>query len=435
MSKLPHIVIVGGGAGGLELAIRLGKTLGKQQTANITLVDKTLTHFWKPLLHEIAAGTLDSHEDELNYLTHASQYHFNFQLGEFNGLNRTGRKIHLGAVKNIQGDTIVPDRDLSYDILLIAVGSVSNDFGIQGVKQNCFFLDNREQADYFQQQFIKNLMRAQNQTEPLAPGQLGIAIIGGGATGVELAAELHYTIKQAVAYGLDRINPERDVKVTVIEAAPRILAMLPKRLSEAVTRELHQLGITVLTDERVTEVSAEGVRTQSGKVIPAYMKIWAAGIRGPDFLKNLDGLEVNRLNQLMVKPTLQTTLDENIFAFGDCATCPQKNKEFPVPPRAQAAHQQALLLAKSLARKLQGKKLLDYKYRDYGSLITLSRYDVLGNLMGVVGSYMIEGKLARFVYLSLYRRHQIELYGLWRTLLIMISDFLTRRVKPRLKLH
>jgi NADH dehydrogenase len=232
MKSVSRIVIVGGGAGGLELAMRLGKKLGKSNQAIITLVDKSLTHLWKPLLHEVAAGTLDSHEDELSYLTHASSSHFNFQLGEMIGLNRNARKIILGSVFNKSGDELVPGRELSYDILIIAVGSISNDFNIDGVKQYCSFLDNRKQADQFQQFFLRNLMRAQNQTTPLTPGQLDIAIVGGGATGVELAAELHYTIRQAVAYGLDRIDPEHDVKLTLIEAANRILAVLPERFQQ-----------------------------------------------------------------------------------------------------------------------------------------------------------------------------------------------------------
>lgn len=435
MTKKPHIVVIGGGAGGLELAVRLGNKLGKKNKAKITLVDKSLTHLWKPLLHEVAAGTLDPRVDEVNYLAHASQNHFSFQLGEFHSLNREKKQFSLVPVFNAQREEIAPARSLSYDILVIAVGSVSNDFNIPGVKEYCFFLDSREQADLFHQRFIKNLMQAQNQTTPIAEGQLDIAIVGGGATGVELAAELHYTTEQAVGYGLDRIDPKKDVKLSVIEAGERILSALPKRLSNAVTKELKNIGVHIYTHEKITEVTEKGLKTFDGKFIPAYLKIWAAGIRAPEFLKNLNGLETNRINQLVVKPTLQSTRDANIFALGDCADCPQLKKEKPVPPRAQAAHQQANLLTHSLIRKLKGESLLEYHYKDYGSLITLSRYDVLGNLMGGVVSFMIEGKLARLVYISLYRLHQVALFGPFRAFLISISDFLTKKVKPRMKLH
>lgn len=436
MQKLPHIVIVGGGAGGIELAMLLGKKLGKRKQAVITLVDKSLTHLWKPLLHEVAAGTLDSHGDELNYLAHASLNHFQFQLGEMNGLDRSRREISLAPVRNDQGDEISPARTLQYDILVMAVGSTANDFGISGVKQHCFFLDSREQADQFQQHFLRSLMRAQNQAEPLAPGQLHVVIVGAGATGVELAAELRYTVKQAVNYGLDRLDPLHDVRLTIIEAGTRILSALPERMSSAVTQELHRLGVEVMTSERVVDVTEEGLTTSSGQFIPSQLKVWAAGIRAPEFLKKLDGLETNRLNQLLVCPTLQTTHDENIFALGDCACCMMPDEKNFVPPRAQAAHQQANFLASALVRKLQNKPLKKYHYRDYGSLISLSRDGSLGNLMGrITGNLMIQGKIARMVYLSLYKRHQITLHGWWRVMLLTIADRLTRRVKPRLKLH
>lgn len=436
MKTIPHVVIVGGGAGGFELAVRLGKKLGKRKLAAITLVDNTLTHLWKPLLHEVAAGTLDSHADELNYLTHASTRHFQFQLGAMEGINRAQREIILAPVFNNLGQEIAPTRKMSYDILIIAVGSTANDFNVPGVKKNCFFLDNREQADLFQQNFLKNLMQAQNQQAPLRPGQLSIAIVGAGATGVELAAELHYTVQQAINYGLDNINLNQDVKLILIEAANRILVHLPERLSRAITQELKDMHVNILAGERVTKVTAEGLQTASGLFIPAFIKVWAAGIRAPDFLRNLDGLEVNPINQLLVKQTLQTTLDENIFAMGDCASCPQPGKKSPVPPRAQAAHQQARLLAKSLTRKIEGKSLLPYVYTDRGSLITLSREGALGNLMGrITGSLMVEGFLARTIYLSLYKTHQITLLGYWRVFLMTLADLLTRRVKPRLKLH
>ena len=182
-------------------------------------------------------------------------------------------------------------------------------------------------------------------------------------------------------------------------------------------------------------MSAEGLRTADGKLIPASLKVWAAGIRAPRFLNELAGLESNRINQLVVLPTLQTTRDEHIFAFGDCAACPQADGK-NVPPRAQAAHQQASLLARSLKRRLEGKPLLEYRYRDYGSLISLSSFSAVGNLMGnLTGDVMLEGRLARWFYISLYRLHQMALYGKFRTLLLMLSDRLGRSTEPRLKLH
>jgi len=262
-----------------------------------------------------------------------------------------------------------------------------------------------------------------------------VAIVGAGATGVELAAELHNAAHELAAYGLDRIKPE-NMHITLIEAGPRVLPALPERIGGPVHKTLEKLGVNVMTNAAVSEVTADSLITADGKVINASLKVWAAGIRALGFLKDIDGLETNRINQLQVLPTLQTTRDENIFAFGDCAACPQPGTDRNVPPRAQAAHQQASLLAKSLKLRIEGKALPEYKYTDYVSLISLSRFSAVGNLMGnLTGSVMLEGWLARMFYVSLYRMHQMALYGAFRTAMLMLGSKIGRGTEPRLKLH
>ncbi|OEC32551.1 NADH dehydrogenase [Pseudomonas cuatrocienegasensis] len=430
-----RIVIVGGGAGGLELATRLGKTLGKKRKAQVTLVDANLTHIWKPLLHEVAAGSLNSSGDELNYVAQAKWNHFEFQLGRMTGLDREQRCIHLGASLDEQGEVLVPERELPYDTLVIAVGSTTNDFGTLGAAEHCLFLDTREQAERFHKRMLNQYLRAHSGQSP-EPGQLSIAIVGAGATGVELAAELHHAAHQLAAYGLNQIRPE-DMRITLIEAGPRVLPALPERIGKPVHSTLEKLGVTVMTNAAVSEVTRDGLITQQGEHIAAGLKVWAAGIRAPGFLKDLAGLESNRINQLQVRPTLQTTRDDNIFAFGDCAACPQPGSEGRnVPPRAQAAHQQASMLARSLKLRIDGQPLPEYRYRDYGSLISLSSFSAVGNLMGnLTGSVMLEGWLARMFYVSLYRMHQVALYGPLRTAALMLGDRISRGTEPRLKLH
>lgn len=433
---MQHIVIVGGGAGGLELATKLGKKLGKSNKAKITLIDCNATHIWKPLLHEVAAGTLDAGQDEINYYVHASTHHYYFQLGRMTHLNRQKKEIILAPIFNNGNEEIIPQRIVNYDILVLAFGSITNDLNIKGVKENTLYLDTAHEANRFQQLFLKYLLRMQNDLQFHSDNKLNIVIVGAGATGVELAAELHYTINEAKVYGLDKINPERDIRITLIEASERILPMLPDRISSATLEELERLKIKVLTNERVSEVQHDLIITADGKEIPTTMTVWTAGIKVADFAKSLDGLEINKLNQIVVKPTLQTTRDDHVFALGDCASCIPINQELPVAPRAQAAHQQALMLAKSLALYLKHQPLLQFTYHDYGSLISLSRYDTVGNLMGkLTGTILLEGRVARWVYLSLYKKHQTAILGFWRVVLLTIANLLTKRVKPRLKLH
>src|SRR4051812_26440116 len=250
--SLHHIVIVGGGAAGLELATKLGDSLGRGKTAQVTLVERTRTHIWKPHLHEVAAGTMDVGRDAVDYLAQASDHHFRYRIGEMIGLDRVQREVHVAASHDAEGHEVTPARAVPYDTLVIAVGSTSNDFGTPGAQEFAIALDTQEQAVRFHQRLVNRFIRAHAQPGPVRPGQLHVTIIGAGATGTELAAELHRTTRQVVAYGLDRIDAETDLKITLVEAAERILPAVPARVAEGATRLLHGLGIDVRTQARVT---------------------------------------------------------------------------------------------------------------------------------------------------------------------------------------
>lgn len=437
MSENPHrIVIVGGGAGGMELATHLGKRLGKRGKASITLVDAVLTHVWKPLLHEVAAGSLDSEANEVNFRAHARNHHYNFQLGRMTDINRAQKHIVLAPIRDEDGLEVVPQRTLDYDTLVIAVGSTTNDFNTAGARDNCEFLDSLDQARHFHRLLLNLFLRKNYMARGESGPKLRIAIIGAGATGVELAAELRLVSRELPQYGLDEIKAG-DVELTVIEAAGRILPALPERISKAAHRELEGLGVQVLTGNAVKEVHPTELQLQDGTRLISDVCVWAAGIKAPDFLRNLAGLETNRLNQLVVNQDLSTTRDPDIFAFGDCAACPQPGSDRTVPPRAQAANQQAKTLARTLGNRLQGKEPVNYVYKDHGSLISLSHYTAVGSLMGNLtnGSLMVEGRLARLFYISLYRMHQMALHGFFGTAFIWLSDMINRKLHPRLKLH
>jgi len=428
------IVIVGGGAGGLELATKLGNKLGKKDNATIKLVDASDTHLWKPLLHEVATGSMDSGIDELSYRAHAYNHGFVFHLGRMAGLDRDNKEIILSAIT--EGDIqVLPERRLQYDILIMAIGSVTNDFGTQGAAENCYFLDSRTQAERFHKKLLSTYLKANAEAHGREDFTLDIGIVGAGATGVELAAELHNTAEQLAAYGLDNLRQEQ-LNVTLIEAGERILPALPPRISGAAHHELENLGVKVATNTMITQVTDEGFETKDGSVIKSELRVWAAGIKAPAFLNEIGGLETNRVNQLHVKSTLQTTRDDDIYAIGDCSFLLQEDGK-PVPPRAQAAHQQASHVYKNIMNRYKQKPQTDYTYHDHGSLVSLSRYSTVGSLMGNLtrGSMMVEGRIARIVYISLYRLHQVALHGYFKTLLIGLSGRINRVIRPRLKLH
>lgn len=436
-SRKPRIVVVGGGAGGLELVTRLGDKLGRKNRADITLIERGRTHFWKPHLHELAAGTVDLDVHELDYIAQSHWHGFRYLFGEMVGLDRDKRQVLVGPVFDEHGEEIVHARRIDYDILVLAVGSRINDFGTPGVVQHAIALDSTQEADRFHRRLINAFLRAHAQTQPLRPEQLNVAIVGAGATGVELAAELHNATRELVSFSLDNIDPDKHIRLHLIEASPRILPALPERVSIAAHRMLDKLEVQVHVNARVAEVLPKAVRLADGAVIAAEMVVWAAGVKAPPFLREI-GVKVSPLNQIVVDEHLRSIDDPRIFALGDCAAAAWQGRSgLTVPPRAQAAHQQASYLVKAIPRLMAGKTVKPWRYRDFGSLVSLGEYTTVGNLMGnfAGGSIWLEGLFARWMYLSLYKLHEVALHGYWRTALATLGRMITAQTEPRVKLH
>ena len=427
MNELHKIVIVGGGAGGLELATLLGEHFGKHTKAKITLVDQNLTHIWKPLLHEIAVGTLNAHSEELNYYAHAAQHGYEFVLGRFTQLDRTNKSILLEhpfvEVREEQRHY-----SLSYDTLIFAIGSTSNDFNTEGVGEHCHFLDNRAQAEQFQQQLLHLYVAAQTQSSPT---DLNIAVIGAGATGVELAAELVQSTQSFHQYGLNKIDPNR-VKISLIEAADRILPALSEKISQHTLGELHHANIQVLTHKRVSKIDEKQIYFTHGARIPTDLSVWCAGIQAPKVFQQLTEFEKDHLNRLKVYATLQTKTDPNIFAFGDCAHCQPIADEPVLGPRAQVASQQAHFLVSAMSARIKNKAQPMFKFSDKGSLVSLSHHKAVGELLGQVN---VQGWVAKLLYISLYRMHQATIHGYTRTAYFMAKDAMNKKLAPNIKLH
>jgi NADH:ubiquinone reductase (H+-translocating) len=436
MNRKTQIVVVGGGAGGLELVRRLGAKFGRKRH-DIILVDKNLSHIWKPLLHEVAAGALDANLDEVGYRGHCYRWGYRFFQGSLDRINRTAKTITLAPVFDEDGGELIGAHTIRYDILVLAVGSVSNDFGVPGVKEHCLYLDSREQADKFRTRLLNHCLRVSRamMKNPKADEQVRVAIVGGGATGVELAAELYNAAAALSHYGLEVFDESR-LKVTLLEAGPRILPLLPEKLAAAARHELGELGVAVREATQVVEARPHKLITKNGDAIEADLMVWAAGVKGADFLGTL-GLETNERNQFVVRSTLQTTTDDDIFALGDCASYTPSGEDRPVPPRAQAAHQMANIVFANICRKMKRQPLKPFAYQDKGSLVSLSRFSTVGSLMGnlVGGSMAIEGRLARFVYNSLYRLHLLGIHGWIKGTFLMGIGRVNRIVRPRLKLH
>lgn len=429
---MEQIVIIGGGAGGLELATQLGRRFGRKGKASITLVDKNRTHIWKPLLHEVATGSLDTSTDGVVYHAHAAKHGYTFQLGEFCDLDTEQKTITLAPSFDSEGDQVLPERQLSYDKLVLAIGSVSNDFGTPGVAEHCYFLDSHAQAERFHHGLINNFLRI---NQKATSDNLEIAIVGGGATGVELSAELYHVADLLKSYGLPQMTAQQ-LKISLIEAGPRILPALPERISLSARKELVRLGVNVRESVRVASATEDGFLTAEDEEIRADMMIWAAGVKAPDFVSRLGVFETSRNNQVLVQPTLQAKGFDDIWVIGDCCACEQPDGSW-VPPRAQSAHQMAECVLNNLIALTKGDPQKPYIYKDHGSLVNLSRYSTVGSLMGNLtgNSMFIEGRIARFVYISLYRMHQIAIHGWPKAMLVILAEKLGKVVRPKMKLH
>lgn len=435
-TRKTQIVVVGGGAGGLELVRRLGAKYGRSRH-DIILVERSRTHIWKPLLHEVAAGSLDANLDEVGYRSHCHRWGYRYFHGTFEGIDREAREVIIAPLVDEDGAELIARHRIRYDYLVIALGSLTNDFGIPGVAENCMFLDDRSGADRFRDRLLNHCLRV---SRAMAAGgdadeYVRIGIVGGGATGVELAAELYNAAAALRHYGLEVFDESR-LKIRLIEAGPRILPALPEKLAAAAHGELERLGVEVLTGVQVIEARPREIVTASGDTIRSDLMVWAAGVRAPNYLAGL-GLETNRAAQLVVGPTLQTTRDDRIFAIGDCCSFTPEGAERPVPPRAQAAHQMAATAFTNLKRMMAGKPLKAFVYHDHGSLVSLSRFSTVGSLMGnlVGGRMAVEGRLARLVYTSLYRMHLIAIHGWLKGTALMLVGRVNRIIRPKLKLH
>ncbi len=431
-STLPRIVIIGGGAGGLELATRLGHRLGRKQ-AQILLVDRNPSHLWKPRLHEVAAGLIGSGDDETNYLAHGCVHGFDFALGSLLSIDSVGKTVTLDRVLSSADDTeVLGERTLPYDMLVLALGSRVNDFGIPGVLEYCHMLDSPAQALKLQRAFLESAIQ-------VGAGRLDrvrVGIVGAGATGVELAAELYHAVHAMERWG--GLGASGKLDITLVDMASRILPAIDPKTSRHATKVLEKLGVRILLGESVERVTADALHLKSGATVPCEIKVWASGVSGHDTVAGLKGLSLTPGNRIKVDNHLACDGAADIFAMGDCAAAPAHIGNALVPPTAQVAHQQAAYLAKLIERRLSGRTVGPFKYRPRGTLVSLGEGGAAGEFPTFRYSQSIfpaNGSLAKVLYVSLYHMHRVALHGWLRAAALFLADRLRRTTLPPVKLH
>lgn len=428
--SLPRIVVVGGGVAGLELATALGRQARRGGRFGVTLVDAESSHIWKPMLHTIAAGTRDVYQQQVAYAAQAQRAGFAFQPGAMSALHASAREIEIAPLLTPDGRLILKRRRIGYDALVMAVGSEANEFGTPGVRALCYRIDSRREAESFNLEVRIRLLQCLAEST-----ELPIAIVGGGATGVELAAELVQMAQEAGTYGAPALASR--MRITLVESGPRLLAAFPDAVAEGARKRLESLGVRVRVGERVTSVTEDGLVLAGGETVPGAIRVWAAGVKAPDFLGRFDGFEKNSSHQLRVTPGLQTVSDPAVFAIGDCANLQLPGMARALPATAQVAHQQALHLARHLpAWLMQGTEMPAFGYRNAGGLVSLARFDAYGHLEqhGLIAGGSFRGWAAQAGHALLYRAHQSRLHGFWIGGLMWLVDRINGRLRPRIRL-
>lgn len=423
-----RLVVVGGGIAGLDLATQLAGRVTAKGRLQVTLVDRESAHVWKPMLHTFAAGTQNVYQQQTAYMAQARERGFIYHLGEVVGVNREARSVLLAPLLDAQGSELLGRRHIGYDTLVLAFGSRANDFGTPGVTEHCLTIDSRGQAMAFNDIVRLRILQSLIKNTPLH-----IAIVGGGATGVELAAELVQLAEQAENYGA--AGTREKVRITLVEAGARLLAAFPEQISVAARERLESLGIAMEVATRVGAAEAAGLRLQDGRLLACDVMVWAAGVRATTTLSGLEELETTRSDQLVIRPDLRTTRDPAIFALGDCASLTLPGQQRPLPPTAQVAHQQAVYLSRRIPALLEGEPTPAFTYRDFGSLVSLGGYDAFGSLgrLGFFKGGFIRGRVAQFGHAMLYRAHQARLHGFWRGNLLWLADRLTAGARPTIR--
>ena len=385
-----RIVVIGGGAGGLELVVKLAKKLRREPDTEVMLIDKNATHIWKPLFHEVATGSLNSYHDEASYRMLARKHGFQFVLGRVTGMDLDARTLSLSAVDDEAGVPMVPERTMDYDRLVVAVGSLSNDFGIEGVADFSRALDSREEAERFHRLFTAQVHRVNSDLDDDA--KLSVVIVGGGATGVQLAG--------AIAAAHPRID------VTLIDGEDRLLAAMGEASGRDAERILRERGVDVRLGTEIDSIDERSV-SLDGSPIPG-LPVWAAGFqaRADDF-----GLPVDDQGRVLVDRFLRVDGWTKTFAAGDIALHTTSSGDV-LPMSAQIAVQAGDAAGRNAVRSLRGDTLSRARLGHRGWVLDLGGHRGLAEVGPVTLTAPLLDLIPPALHWGIEMKHLLETRGL-----------------------
>ncbi|MBO9663981.1 NAD(P)/FAD-dependent oxidoreductase [Dokdonella sp.] len=363
-ARLPHVVILGGGFGGLWATRALASA-----PVRITLVDRTNHHLFQPLLYQVATAGLSS-PDIAAPLRHIlrRQRNVTVLMDEAAGIDTAARRVALA-----DGGVI------DYDYLVVATGARHAYFGHDDWAAHAPGLKTIDDAFFIRRHLLEAFEFAERETDPARQAEwLNFVVIGGGPTGVELAGTLAEIARHTLPSEFRRSDP-RKANVHLVEAGPRVLPSMPESLSEKARVQLQQLGVEVSTGQAVTEIDEHGV-TLGDRRIAARTVLWAAGVAASPLGAQL-GAERDRAGRVKVAPDLSLPEHPEVFVIGDLASVTQDGK--PVPGVAPAAKQMGAYVGRAVRDRLAGRESRPFRYRDYGNLATIGRMAAVVDLRGL----------------------------------------------------
>ena len=374
------MVVVGMGFGGLSTVRGLSRA-----GLRVTLVDRNIYSTFQPLLYQVATGGLNPSDVAYPLRGFAHKYGTRFRRGELARIDTAAQKIILED-----------GEEIGYDYLILATGVTAAYYGVTGADKHSFALYTRRDAVALRDHLIAAL-------EQLSAGERGretfVTVVGGGATGVELAGTLAELRNIALATAFPDIDRSR-VHVRLVEQAPALLMPYVASLREYAHRQLLARGIEVRLDASISEITADHVVLADGEQLPSDLTVWAAGITGPEAIKDW-GVPQGRGGRIQVGPDLRVSGQDRVFAIGDIALTDGP----PVPQLAQPALQMGRFAAEQVVRLEAGQPTTRFTYHDKGIMATIGRRSAVVQLPHRV---RIRGTLAWFAWLGL---HLVTLLG------------------------
>ena len=362
---MTHVVVVGGGFGGLAAA----RGLRKAQDVEVTLVDRRNHHLFQPLLYQVAMAGLSPAEIAAPIRSLLStQRNTSVRLDEVRAVDTAAKQVQTARGA------------LPYDVLVLACGARHAYFGHDAWEEHAPGLKSVEEATEIRRRVLFAYEQAEMETDPVRQKMLlTFVVVGGGPTGVELAGALGEMSRFTLARDFRHIDPAL-ARVILIEAGPRILPSFPAELARRATRDLESLGVQVWTASAVTGIDAMGVDVGPERIQTATA-LWAAGVQASPLAKSLDA-PLDRIGRVIVEPDLSVPGHPEIFAIGDMA-CVRDHDGRPLPGLAPVAKQQGACVAENILRASRGEARLPFRYRDRGQMATIGRSRAICDLRRV----------------------------------------------------